>query len=218
MKIKEYYANPLVKLNEATHEYYWTATNEIIQGPSITKLIEVVYPFNVKDIPIKALKAGIEKGICVHNRLSEYIKNNNEGTCDHKYNGWPIQTHTREYLWIKENLSNVLPKEIYSEVSLSNGRYNGTFDLLYLDQNDKWHLVDFKTTARLNKQKEILQLKFYEDLITTAFEDIDEIHYYEIYNSKNQEHYNFDEFMHKQAIFEKEKIMKESEFSYLFEE
>ncbi|WP_027063471.1 PD-(D/E)XK nuclease family protein [Mesoplasma seiffertii] len=216
MKIKDYYANPLVKLNEATHEYYWTATNEIIQGPSITKLIEVIYPFKIKDIPADALKAGIEKGVCVHNRLSEYIKAKDDSKCQHTYNGWPIQTHTKEYLWIKEQLANVSCQEIYSEVSLSNGRYNGTFDLLYLDHNNKWHLVDFKTTARLNKAKEILQLKFYEQLITDIFEDIPEIDYYEIYNSKNQEHYTFDDDLQKQAEFEKAKIMNESEFSELF--
>ncbi|WP_026389783.1 PD-(D/E)XK nuclease family protein [[Acholeplasma] multilocale] len=193
MKIQEYYANPLVKLNEETHEYYNTQTNEIIQLKSVTKLVDNLYPFNPVNIPEEALKAGIEKGICVHDRLSKWIINKDLGKCNHTYNGWPIRTHTSEFQWIKDGLEKIQAKEIYSEVSLSNGEFNGTFDLLYKDFNDKWHLVDFKTTSRLNKDKESLQLKFYEKLLTDIFEDVDKIDVFEIYNSKNVEHYSFDE-------------------------
>lgn len=216
MKLKQYYVEPLVKLNEETHQYYYTQTGEIIEGPSITKLIEHLYPFDVSNIPPEALKAGIEKGVCVHNRLSYFIKENVFGQCDHKYNNWPIKTHTNEFMWIQQRLKQLKCKEIYSEVSLSNGKVNGTFDLLYLDQNNKWHLVDFKTTAKLHKDKESLQLKFYEKLLCEIFEDIEQIHYFEIYNSKHEQHYIFDQHELNQAIERMGEIIAVDHFSGLF--
>ncbi|WP_031542848.1 PD-(D/E)XK nuclease family protein [Mesoplasma photuris] len=207
MKIKEYYINPTIILNEETHEYLNTVTNSIIDLKSVTNLVQNIYPFDASNIPPAALEFGIEKGICVHNRLSDYIINNNIGYCDHSANGYPIRTHSSEFNWIKRHLDKIDTLEVYSEVSLSNGKYNGTFDLLYKDLDDKWHLVDFKTTSRLNEDKECLQLKFYEQLLQDNFEDIQKIDYFEIYNSKNEIHYKFKESRLNSSEILKEEIL-----------
>jgi hypothetical protein len=112
MKIKEYYANPNVMLDEITHRYYWVANKKNIEGPSVSQLVEYIYPFNAQDIPADALKAGIEKGVCVHNRLSCFIKKYDDIFCEHTYNGWPLKTHNKEYNWIKDNLESLNVKEI----------------------------------------------------------------------------------------------------------
>ncbi|AHI54322.1 hypothetical protein SSABA_v1c09230 [Spiroplasma sabaudiense Ar-1343] len=216
MKLKDYYQQPKVILLEEGHQYINTENNEVINLPSASELISYFYPFNKELVDPEILEAAINKGICVHNNLSQYLRGFEDHYCEHSLQGGTVRTHINEYHWIKNKLNSIKEKEVYSELSLSNGKFNGTFDLLYLDKNDKWHLVDFKTTSRLNHEKEILQLKLYEILILGLFPEVTQIDYFEVYNSRNEAHYNFTEEQIHQAQQQIEELRKTIEYQNCF--
>ncbi|AXK51772.1 PD-(D/E)XK nuclease family protein [Spiroplasma alleghenense] len=216
MKLKEYYQNPKVTIIEETHQYIDVDKNQVIEAPSATRLIEYFYPFNANEIDPTILEAAIDKGVCVHGLISQFLKEVEIDECCHAKDGKAVRTHLSEYNWIKNKLKYIKAKEIYSEVSISNYKMNGTFDLLYLDENNKWHLVDFKTTSRLNRLKETLQLKLYELLILELFEDVDQIDYFEVYNSRNEAHYTITQEELYFAQNQIEELKSSEEFSNCF--
>lgn len=162
MKLSSYERLEGIKLDEETHKY-------IVNLPSASKLIELLWPFERDKIPPKALEMGIQKGTCVHNGISDYIKGKGvtiESYCLHNKN-----THTNALKWLVEVVNGLDIVEKYSEVSMLSFKlgYTGTFDLLYLDREGKWNLVDFKTTRDPHQEKEALQLSLYSLLIKENF-------------------------------------------------
>ncbi|WP_338972193.1 PD-(D/E)XK nuclease family protein [Spiroplasma endosymbiont of Panorpa germanica] len=216
MKLKEYYLNPQVILLEENHQYLNTKTNEVINLPSVSELINYFYPFNAELVDQEILQAAISKGVCVHNNLSQYLKGIEQHYCYHSLQGNAIRTHVNEYNWIKNKLNKIKEIDVFSELSLSNGKFNGTFDLLYIDVNKKWHLVDFKTTSKLNPEKEILQLKLYEILILDIFPEVGKVDFFEVFNSRNEAHYIFSEEQIQQAESQIHELKKVPEYKNCF--
>ncbi|WP_338983098.1 hypothetical protein [Spiroplasma endosymbiont of Othius punctulatus] len=195
MKLIEYYWSPSVELRKHKHQYINVDSQIPYNLPSVTTLINLLYPFPASSIDKEVLRRSIDKGTCVHDRISEYIKYESDIKCKHIYDNIIDKTHQTEFSWLKSQIEQFIKlnniSEYYSEVSMVNDHYSGTFDFLYKDVDDLWHLVDFKTTAQLNKEKESLQLRFYEKLIIDNFDDISEIETYSIFNTRHRVHYNF---------------------------
>ncbi|QHX36056.1 hypothetical protein STIUS_v1c05020 [Spiroplasma sp. TIUS-1] len=195
MKLNEYYWSPTIELRKHKHQYINVESQIPYEIPSVTTLVSLLYPFPETKIDKDILRQAIDKGVCVHDRISEYIKYDTESKCKHVYYNIVDKTHQTEYSWLKSQLEQFIKinkiTEYYSEVSMANDYYTGTFDLLYKDNDDLWHLVDFKTTTRFYKEKESLQLRLYEKLIIDNFEDVPSIESFTIYNTRHRTQYGF---------------------------
>lgn len=195
MTLIEYYWSPTVELRKHKHQYINVDSQIPYDLPSVTTLIDLLYPFPAAEIDKEVLRRAVDKGVCVHDRISEYLKYDSELKCKHIYYNIVDKTHQTEYSWLKSQLEQFIElnniAEYYSEVSMANDYYTGTFDLLYKDNDDLWHLVDFKTTSQFHKEKESLQLRFYEKLILDNFEDVSAIETYSIYNTRHRTKYGF---------------------------
>jgi len=75
--------NPL-KIIEETHQM-------VVDLPSTTQLINLLYPFDIDSIPSEFLKMGQDRGICVHKQIEEYILHKKESHCPHN-----IKTHQKQ--------------------------------------------------------------------------------------------------------------------------
>lgn len=182
-----------IKLDEETHKY-------IINLPSVSSLVEIYWPFMAQDIPPIALKKGIEKGTCVHNLISEYIKTGSHNQCPHN-----VSTHISALKWLIEVVNGLDMVEKVSEMSLisfSKG-FTGTFDLLYKDSEGQWTLLDFKTTAKTHTEKEGLQLSLYAELVKENFGL--EVNNFKVINTTSKIIYNVEyDKEHIKELFEEE--------------
>lgn len=167
--------NKNIKIDELTHTYY-------LDVPSVSKLIELhprytLNPETYNRVLPYQLEQAKERGNCLHSRIENYIETNIDFGC--LCIGNNCLEHNKLFEWLinklKENkVFNNLQKGLYwTEISLYNGEFTGTFDFAYIDKKDVFHLIDWKTTSKTKWNRVALQLWFYWVLICDKEKDKD---------------------------------------------
>lgn len=125
--------------------------------PSVTQILEHIFPNKYKDIPEGILNAKAEYGTKLHNAIEKYNQDYSlEGYEDLDYIG---KLSFEQYLRIKEeNRINVKSQE---EIVNYKDYYAGRFDMLGFIK-DELCLMDIKTTAKLDEEYLSWQLSLYE--------------------------------------------------------
>jgi len=141
--------------------------------PSVSKLLNLIYPFPINEIPAQYLELGINKGICIHERINEFLENGWDIGCNHN-----IKTHQKNWenwlkFWNKKDWSEY---KIYSEFIFINEKqkYLGIIDFLAIKKDESKILIyEWKTTSELKPENEAFQLKAYKTAIMNEMSYID---------------------------------------------
>lgn len=122
--------------------------------PSVTQILQRIFPTKYKNIPKWILNNKAEYGTKVHKAVEE-LENGIELNYDSVY----INESIKQYIRLKEKFNiNVLEQERivhYKKI------YAGRFDMI-AEINGKLSLCDIKTTAELDKEYLSWQLSLYE--------------------------------------------------------
>ncbi|ATZ17798.1 hypothetical protein [Mesoplasma melaleucae] len=148
-----------IKVDELTHKYY-------IDLPSVSALLKLLpqYKNDYKDCSVEFLKPYQERGNCFHKRVEFYINNNFDLNCNCEYSKELHNNLFNNFLfWYDDYFLNINKPQ--TEISLINNYFLGTFDFMYLDNDNNYHLLDWKTNKITNQIKTLTQLKLYEILI-----------------------------------------------------
>ena len=152
--------NPL-KLIEKTHQL-------IIDLPSTTQLINLLMPFDYSVIKTEYLEMAQIRGTCVHKQIEEYILFGKEAKCDHDIKTHLVQGEKGIAFYqskIEEIEKEYGSMEKFPEISLFSNEFRGSIDLLLM--NDKYvFIIDWKTTSKINHEKENLQTYMYSKLVS----------------------------------------------------
>lgn len=125
--------------------------------PSVTKILEHIFPGKYKDIPEGILNAKAEYGTKLHNAIEKYNRDYSlEGYEELDYLG---KTSFEQYLKIKEENRFII--ESQEEIVNYKDCYAGRFDMLGFVENEL-SLMDIKTTAKLDLEYLSWQLSLYE--------------------------------------------------------
>lgn len=132
--------------------------------PSVTQLLEKVFPDKYKGIPKEILERKATYGTKVHQLIEDY-ENKKEYQIDSVY----IELSFKQYLEIKEknNLEVVSQEEIVHYKNYYAGRYD-----MIANVNNELCLVDIKTTAKLDREYLSWQLSLYELAIGKKFDKL----------------------------------------------
>lgn len=189
-----------IKVDELTHKYY-------IDLPSVSKVISMLdeYKNDYKDCSIEFLKPYQDRGKCFHYRVEFYIKNNFDFGCICEIKLLEHNLFFDNFLnWYQAYKQNI--KSFKTELSLINNYFTGTFDFMYLDSKNQYHLLDWKTNKITHQTKTLLQLMLYEILIKDNFKKLkDKTFIYECYNPNEN---RFITFNNKQITQAKIQILK----------
>lgn len=140
---------PELEFEEKSHIY--KLNGEII--PSVSKVMKPLSKALYRDVDEAVLNQAAKRGTAVHNAIENYVL----------YGIEDIEPAYRGYFdafkkWWEENNPTVLGTEckVYHKIL----RYAGTADML-VSINGKWILVDFKTSATVNRMLTGVQLEAY---------------------------------------------------------
>lgn len=140
----------MVEFIEDEHLYLY---NGLYIIPSVTQILEKVFPDKYKDIPKEVLNKKASYGTTIHKYIEEYEK----GIITTKLN-YIQEASIDQYIKLKDKYNiQVLEQEQlvhYKDV------YAGTFDI-YGKVDDEIALIDIKTTAKLDKEYLKYQLNLY---------------------------------------------------------
>ena len=132
--------------------------------PSVTQLLEKVFPDKYKGIPKEILEKKATYGTQVHQLIEDY-ENGKEYQIDSVY----IELSFKQYLEIKkENNIEVVSQE---EIVHYKDYYAGRYDMI-ANVNNELCLVDIKTTAKLDREYLSWQLSLYELAIGKKFDKL----------------------------------------------
>lgn len=194
-------------LDKDTHKYY-------LNYPSVTKIVDMIFPFKKDDIDPKFLDMAIEKGNCVHENLDKYVKNGFKRLteiCNHD-----IKSHVEHYSknedWLfnywQDNQYKLKPNEGYkfeSEKTIisHNLKLIGQVDLViskkFFYHKDEFEvtektIIDWKTSKIIKDSDQIekwkLQLILYS-LIEIESSNIDIDNFNLILVDNGKEYINF---------------------------
>lgn len=153
--------NERVKFYEEAHLYL---LDDWLVLPSVTQLLEKVFPDKYKGIPKWILDRKAKYGSHVHSTI-EKLEKKEEYQIESVY----VKASIGQYLEIKEKYNiKVLSQE---EVVCYKGIYAGKYDMIAL-VNDEESLIDIKTTAELDKKYLSWQLSMYELAIGKKFKKL----------------------------------------------
>ena len=131
--------------------------------PSVTQILQFLFPDKYKDVPPEILANKAEYGTILHKviEIAEQEQTFEIGALKQKIEGinYLIELSFKQYLKIKEkyNLEVIEQEQIVAYKDL----YCGTFDMI-ANVNNKKSLIDIKTTAELDIEYLSWQLSFYE--------------------------------------------------------
>lgn len=132
--------------------------------PSVSQLIEKIFPNKYKGVPENILNAKAKYGTEVH-KLIEDLENGKEI----ETNNYLIETSINQYIRLKyKNNIKVLEQE---KIVCYKGLYAGRYDMVASIDGKKC-LCDIKTTAQLDKEYLSWQLSLYELASGEKFDDL----------------------------------------------
>lgn len=131
--------------------------------PSVTQILQFLFPDKYKDVPPEILAKKAEYGSILHKviEIAEQEQMFNIEQIKYKIEGinYIIENSFEQYLKLKEkHRIKVLEQE---QIVAYKNLYCGTFDMI-ANINNKKSLIDIKTTAELDKEYLSWQLSFYE--------------------------------------------------------
>ena len=131
--------------------------------PSVTQILQFLFPDKYKDVPPEILAKKAEYGSILHKviEIAEQEQMFNIEQIKYKIEGinYIIENSFEQYLKLKEKYRiKVLEQE---QIVAYKNLYCGTFDMI-ANVNNKKSLIDIKTTAELDKEYLSWQLSFYE--------------------------------------------------------
>lgn len=122
--------------------------------PSVTQILEKIFPDKYKDVPKEILKRKASYGSAMHKYIEQYEK----GIITTSLN-YIQGASFNQYIKLKDKYNiEVLEQEQIVHYRLI---YAGTFDMI-AKVNGKKYLIDIKTTAKLDKEYLSWQLSLYE--------------------------------------------------------
>ena len=141
--------------------------------PSVTQILQFLFPDKYKDVPPEILTKKAEYGSILHKVIEiaeqeqmfdiEILKQKIEGI------NYIIESSLEQYLKLKEKYQiEVLEQE---QIVAYKDLYCGTFDMI-ANVNNKKSLIDIKTTAELDIEYLSWQLSFYELATGKRFEKL----------------------------------------------
>jgi len=136
-----------LRFDEETHTY-WRGEKQLI---SVTQLlIKHGLASDYSAVNENTLKRKADRGKLIHEEIEKYIKTGEVG----------FTTEFQDYLRLMKEL-NLRPT--FSEEANGNNEIAGTFDLIaeYAEFPFTLHLIDFKTTTKLDKEAVSWQLSLY---------------------------------------------------------
>lgn len=132
--------------------------------PSVTQLLEKVFPDKYKGVPKWILERKASYGTKVHDLIEKFEKEEK-----FEIKNTYIECAFKEYKGLKEkyNIQVISQEEIVSYKNYYAGRYD-----MIADVNNEYCLVDIKTTAELDKKYLSWQLSLYELAIGKKFDKL----------------------------------------------
>ena len=131
--------------------------------PSVTQILQFLFPDKYKDVPPEILAKKVEYGSILHKviEIAEQEQMFNIEQIKYKIEGinYIIENSFEQYLKLKEKYRiKVLEQE---QIVAYKNLYCGTFDMI-ANVNNKKSLIDIKTTVELDEEYLSWQLSFYE--------------------------------------------------------
>lgn len=124
--------------------------------PSVSQIMRPVSEKYYNGISAQVLDHAAKRGTRVHQAIYDMEVN----CLPHKVFNVDIQSYLSNWLVIKK-LKNIRPEN--QEIMLTNGKFCGTLDMIAM-VDDQLSIIDFKTTAKVNKDLVEIQLAGYKEL------------------------------------------------------
>jgi hypothetical protein len=135
--------------NRERHEY--TVDGRII--PSVSEIMRPLTDSYYSKASLKAIEKAKKRGTAVHEAIDDYLL---FGVTNKRYEPYIKAYEAFQARWPMKLVGN--------ELMLTNGKYAGTVDLLFVDAFGFFHLVDMKVTYKINADLLAVQLEAYKRL------------------------------------------------------
>ncbi|WP_338988960.1 hypothetical protein [Spiroplasma endosymbiont of Seladonia tumulorum] len=151
---------PLYIFNDELHKYS-------ILIPSVSKIVNILVPKDFSQIDENILKLAQNRGICLHNMIDVWIKNNFDDElikfidCEIKSHRELFKNFTKLY---QETFKDIKFKYYETEKTLYSPLMCGTTDFIGITTDNEYIICDWKITSSNKKtdiERYIWQLKLY---------------------------------------------------------
>ena len=143
----------MIEFNKDKHEYKVDG----VVLPSVSQIMQPLSQQYYSKIPEKIMEQARNRGSKVHEAIDDYIT---FGIFNEEY-----KLYVQQFVLFMQNQGWTI---VGNELMFTNNEYCGTLDLLMVDENGDYHVVDIKVTSKINQKLLEVQLYAYKNLVETT--------------------------------------------------